>query len=542
MSGLPAGIYAIRFVIDPNVRFVETRRENNVSATIVELDPAQRTVRVIGTASPYETTNNRFPDGTLVQADNNGAYYIIAQNKKRLMRSEDVIRSYGLDPNDAYLLPRSAVDAIPSQTLVRDTESGHIYILNVGGFKRRVLNPTILATYTESGATHSPVNRTEIDSLPVTDLIARVGEDHVYTISDKRSLGSFAQAKAMGFDSDSVHGVNDLDFREHAASTVSQGLVIPWDVAFLPDGDMLVTERTGTLKRIGEHPASMAVPNVYTGGEGGLMGIALHPDFAQNEQVYLYYTTNEGGRKNRVDRFRLDGDQLVFDRVIIEDIPGAQYHDGGQIDFGPDGKLYVATGDASSPDSAQDRNSLAGKILRVNDDGSIPTDNPFGNAVWSYGHRNPQGLAWDDQGRLYAAEHGPTGEFGLCCRDEINRIVKGGNYGWPVVSGNTAREGMIAPIATSGGSTTWAPSGLAFANGRLYFSGLRASTLYEIPLRSDGTADGLNAHFSGTYGRLRAVVVGPDGDLYLTTSNRDGRGSAKTGDDKIVRVYPDFLR
>lgn len=542
MTGLPAGIYAVRFVVDPDRHFAEMRRENNISVTIVELDPIRRIVNVIGTASPYETPNNRFPDGTLVRADNDLAYYIVSQNKKRLMRSEDVIRSYGLDPRDAFLLPRSTVDAIPSQTLVRDTESGIIYILNVGGFKRRVLNPTILATYTEAGATHSPVNRTEIDSLPTTNLIARFNEDRVYSMSDKRYVGTFAEAKAMGLDSDSVHGVNELDFREHAVSRAAEGLMIPWDIAFLPDGDLLVTERTGTLRRIGAHPASFLVANVYTGGEGGLMGIAIHPNFAQNNYVYLYYTTNENGRNNRVDRFRLESARLAFDRAIVTNIPGAQYHDGGQIDFGPDGKLYIATGDATSPNSAQDTNSLAGKILRVNDDGSIPTDNPFGNAVWSYGHRNPQGLAWDDRGRLYVAEHGPTGEFGLCCRDEINLIVKGGNYGWPVITGTQAREGMIAPIATSGGSATWAPSGLAFANGSLFFSGLRGMTLYELPLREDGTAGVLKAHLSGAYGRLRANVIGPDGNLYLTTSNRDGRGTARTGDDKVLRVYPDFLK
>ncbi len=542
VTGLPAGVYALSFETDPYLTFAESRRDNNESVTLIELDPFARSVRTIATGSPYEAGSNRFPDGMLIKAEGDPRVYVMRNNKKRWLRSEEVFLSYGYSWGEIYELPPGVVDALPSERLVRVRETGAIYVLNEAGWKRRILNPDVFRSYGFIDGDMGIVNQVELNGYPDADLIVKPGTDRVFSIGTRREVGRLDSLGTLGLEPASIHVVNETDFRAYAFSTAAQGLVIPWDVAFLPDGDMLVTERTGTLRRIGAHPASFPVPNVYTGGEGGLMGIALHPDFIQNTYVYLYYTTNDGGRKNRVDRFRLHSDRLVHDRAILENIPGAQYHDGGQIEFGPDGKLYIATGDATDPDSAQDTRSLAGKILRVNDDGSIPSDNPFGNAVWSYGHRNPQGLAWNEAGTMYAAEHGPTGEFGLCCRDEINLIVKGGNYGWPVITGLQTRDGMIAPIATSGGSVTWAPSGLAHADGSLFFSGLRASTLYELPLREDESGGALTAHVSGVFGRLRAAVIGPDGHLYLTTSNRDGRGTMRTGDDKIIRVFTDFLR
>ncbi|HWQ99627.1 MAG TPA: PQQ-dependent sugar dehydrogenase, partial [Candidatus Methylomirabilis sp.] len=206
--------------------------------------------------------------------------------------------------------------------------------------------------------------------------------------------------------------------------------------------------------------------------------------------------------------------------------------------FGPDGKLYVTTGDAGRDRNAQDKTSLAGKILRLNDDGTVPDDNPFGTAVWSYGHRNPQGLVWDDQGRLWATEHGRSGI--LSGFDELNLIEKGKNYGWPAIQGDDKKEGLVTPVINSGANETWAPSGAVYVDGSVFFAGLRGETLYEA--RVNDTPVTLKKHLVGQYGRLRAVVLGPDGDLYLTTSNLDGRGTPVTDDDRIVRINPRLFR
>ncbi len=276
------------------------------------------------------------------------------------------------------------------------------------------------------------------------------------------------------------------------------------------------------------------------------MGLTLSPKFASDNLIYLYFTSNDNGQKNRVASFQLNGNQLSNEKIIIDNIPSRIYHDGGRLAFGPDGMLYITTGDATSPNLAQDLNSLAGKTLRLMPDGQIPADNPFGTAVWSYGHRNSEGIAWDNLGRMWETEHGPTqgepAERGLCCRDEINLIEKGKNYGWPTIQGDETKAGMVAPMLTSGASTTWAPAGIAFADKSLYFAGLKGSSLYQIRFNADGSYKDLTAHFTGQFGRLRAVVLGPDGSLYLSTSNRDGRGTPQSGDDKIIRVYPGFLQ
>lgn len=208
--------------------------------------------------------------------------------------------------------------------------------------------------------------------------------------------------------------------------------------------------------------------------------------------------------------------------------------------FGPDAKLYITTGDAYHRNNAQDMKSRAGKILRLNDDGSIPADNPFGDAIWSYGHRNPQGLAWDTEGRLWETEHGPTGEGSRCCHDELNLIVKGGNYGWPVVIGDEKKEGMIPP-AWHSGDDTWAPASLVYFNGALYFGGLAGEGLYEATIK-DATITSVKKHLDGTYGRIRTIRIGPDNMPYITTSNTDGRGTAGARDDRIVRISPTSLR
>jgi glucose/arabinose dehydrogenase len=220
--------------------------------------------------------------------------------------------------------------------------------------------------------------------------------------------------------------------------------------------------------------------------------------------------------------------------IIIENIPGGQFHDGGRLAFGPDDLLYVTTGDAGQSDNAQATTSLAGKILRLTDSGDIPAENPFTNATYSFGHRNPQGIAWDNQGRLWSSEHGPSGT--QTGNDEINLIAVGGNYGWPVIVGNQTKEGMIAPMVESGRSDTWAPGDIAVVNDLVLFTGLRGTALYTARIVGNRLVD-LTAHFDGEYGRLRVAVVDSTGEwLYLTTSNTDGRGSKRAGDDKLIRV------
>jgi glucose/arabinose dehydrogenase len=324
-------------------------------------------------------------------------------------------------------------------------------------------------------------------------------------------------------------------------------------VTFAPDGRLLLTERPGRVRlvvngQLRTRPA-LTLP-VAAVGEGGLLGLALHPDFSRTGWVYLYYTYQTDQLWNRVVRYRLADDQLVEPQVILDRIPGASIHDGGRIAFGPDGKLYVTTGDARDPEAAQDLASLAGKILRLEPDGSLPPDNPFpGSPVWTYGHRNPQGLAWTNDGRLYATEHGPTGDLGLAAHDEVNLIEPGKNYGWPFVVADLVRRPLpdaVPPVAQSG-QTTWAPSGATFVRagsipqwqGNLLFAGLRSQALWRLVLTPDGrSAVQLEALYQGEFGRLRTVVEGPDGAIYLLTSNRDGRGNPRAGDDRLVRIAP----
>jgi quinoprotein glucose dehydrogenase len=277
------------------------------------------------------------------------------------------------------------------------------------------------------------------------------------------------------------------------------------------------------------------------------MGLAVHPGFPDPPYIYAMHTyrTPDGGNANRVIRLVDEGDHARFDRVIIDGIPAAQYHNGGRIAFGPDDMLYVGTGDATEPELAQDLDSLAGKILRLTPDGGIPDDNPFpGSPVYSYGHRNVQGLAWNPKsGDLFASEHGPSGEFGLHAYDEINVIRPGGNYGWPEVVGAPGREGFVDPIVVWTDSAV-PPAGMAFHDGSLFVATLESESLVRIDLvpTEDGYRVERITHWfaedrgEGRYGRLRAAIVGPDGVLYFLTSNRDGRSDPRPGDDHIYRV------
>lgn len=318
---------------------------------------------------------------------------------------------------------------------------------------------------------------------------------------------------------------------------VAIGLNVPWEIAFLPDGGMLVTERPGMLTVLGKSKFSIPIEDAYEESESGLMGLVLHPDFSENHWIYLYYTSRQNSNYlNQVVRYKFEGNKISEKKVIIEYIPGFSHHDGGRIAFGPDGYLYITTGDTTNDDIAQDINSLGGKILRLKDDGSVPDGNPFGNAVYSYGHRNPQGLAWDNEGRLWSTEHGPSGDpHGY---DEVNLIEIGNNYGWPYILGMQTRAGMVAPIINSGISDTWAPAGMAYWNGRLFFGGLRGEALYEAVIQDDGSLI-LKRHFENKFGRIRAVVLGPDNYLYISTSNRDGRGNEHQGDDRILKINPE---
>jgi glucose/arabinose dehydrogenase/dienelactone hydrolase len=334
---------------------------------------------------------------------------------------------------------------------------------------------------------------------------------------------------------------NDTEEKAPFTEVVAQNLLIPWSIAFLPSGDLLVTERSGTLVRISDTDRIRhSIQGVRHAGEGGLLGITLHPDFKETRWIYLYLTSTEGGVSNRVERYRFEDDELSDRTVIFSGIPGAVYHDGGFIGFGPDGYLYVTTGDAGNGLLAQDIQSFAGKILRLRDDGTIPADNPFGNAVYSYGHRNSQGLAWDDQGRLWSTEHGRSGI--LSGFDELNLIEKGKNYGWPLIQGGEKKGGMEMPVLHSGADDTWAPASAAFFDGSIFFGGLRGEALYEAVIGGDVETTSLRTHFLHEFGRIRAVTVGPDEFLYITTSNTDGRGDPVPNDDRIMRINSQQFR
>ncbi len=314
-------------------------------------------------------------------------------------------------------------------------------------------------------------------------------------------------------------------------TVLARDLNIPWEIVFLPNNEILITERPGNLIVLGPEKKVIKVPGVEKAGEGGLLGAVLHPNYAENHFLYLYLTSKENGKlTNRVERYNFNGENLTERKIILDGIIGGTIHDGGRIAFGPDGYLYITTGDAGQEELAQDTKSLNGKILRVKDDGSLPKDNPFGNAVYSYGHRNVQGLAWDNQGRLWATEHGRSGvTSGL---DELNIIEKGKNYGWPIIQGDEQKQGMITPVINSGASETWAPSGMTFAQDNIFFGGLRGETLY----RYNPTERSLKKYFERELGRIRNVVLGKDNYLYILTNNTDGRGRVQAGDDKLIKI------
>src|SRR5688500_14337002 len=345
-------------------------------------------------------------------------------------------------------------------------------------------------------------------------------------------------------------GQTALKFR---VETVVSNLEVPWSIVWAPDGRMFFTERPGRVRvyEKGQLSASplVTIPDVEESGESGLMSMALHPDFASNRWVYLAYTFSAGGQRVRVVRYRETANGLNERTVIIDDIPAARFHAGCRIRFGPDRKLYVTTGDATERSLAQHLDSLAGKTLRVNDDGTIPSDNPFigqSNArgeIWSIGHRNAQGLDWQpDTDLIFQTEHGPSGFDGPEGGDEVNIVEKGKNYGWPVVHHEQNRPGMEAPLLVY--TPACAPASGMFYRGSQFpkfkgnfmFGCLRGEMIIRVVL--NGRTVVSHEGFVKDYGRIRDVAEGPDGFLYFSTSNRDGRGKPAEDDDRIMRVVP----
>jgi glucose/arabinose dehydrogenase len=331
---------------------------------------------------------------------------------------------------------------------------------------------------------------------------------------------------------------------------LAEGLNVPWELAFAPDGRIFVTERGGLIRVIQDgqlqpEPVYRAAGAFVSRGEGGLLGMELDSDFEQNRRMYVYFSYEEASvMKNKVVRLVERNGRFVDDQILIDNLPGQRNHDGGRIRIGPDGKLYVTVGDAQDPARSQDMSTLAGKILRMNLDGSVPHDNPFsGSLIYSLGHRNPQGLAWHPiTGSLFSSEHGQS------AHDEINMIEPGVNYGWPLIQGDETETNSSSgkpggrhlekPLLHSG-KTTWAPSGMTFVTqgpwtNQLLVSNLRGSQVLRIELGSDYRTVHSHTAMWNEYGRIRNIVEGPDGSFYLLTNNRDGRGTPHSGDDKII--------
>lgn len=347
-------------------------------------------------------------------------------------------------------------------------------------------------------------------------------------------------------------GASGVKFR---VETVVSGLEVPWSIAFAPDGRMFFTERPGRLRvyeneRLRPEPVAV-ISDVRSASESGLMGLALHPQFPTNHFLYLSYAyAGEGGQQVRVVRYSERNDALSDRKVIIEGIPAAPLHAGCRLHFGPDGKLYITTGDGTERELAQRLDSLAGKTLRLNDDGTVPQDNPFVGQqgarpeIWSYGHRNSQGMDWQpDSNLMFQTEHGPSGFDGPGGGDEVNIVERGKNYGWPLISHQETREGMVSPLLEY--TPACAPASGAFYRGYLFqpfhnnffFGCLRGERIIRVVLDGRRVVSQEDL-LKGQYGRIREVIEGPEGAIYFSTSNKDGRGQPAKDDDRILRIVP----
>ncbi|MGI8641018.1 MAG: PQQ-dependent sugar dehydrogenase [Pyrinomonadaceae bacterium] len=355
------------------------------------------------------------------------------------------------------------------------------------------------------------------------------------------------------FDENNANSESTIETR-FKIETVAGGLEVPWAFAFLPDGNMLFTERPGRVRLIEKGKlkaeAVYKVPDVEPSSESGLMDISLHPKFAENKFVYLAYAYNNDGKRVKVVRYKFDRVSFVEPKTIIEGIPAAPNHAGTRCRFAPDGKLYVTTGDATNRELAQKMDSLAGKTLRLNDDGSVPNDNPFVNQknarpeIWTFGHRNAQGLAWQPETSLmFQNEHGPSGFDGPGGGDEVNIVERGKNYGWAEIHHNQTKAGMESPLLEY--TPSCAPASAMFYNGdklpefkgNFFFGCLRGTRIIRVKL--DGRkVVGQENLLKENFGRIREIAQGPDGFIYFSTSNQDGRGNPAKDDDRILRLVP----
>jgi len=338
--------------------------------------------------------------------------------------------------------------------------------------------------------------------------------------------------------------VGNADEIPYTIETLAEGLNVPWEMDVAEDGRIFFTERPGAVRvmvkgeLLSDPVIEMGEP-FRSGGEGGLLGLVLDPQFADNHYIYVYHTYETNGEiQNRILRLKEENNRASIDQVLLDGLAGAQNHNGGRMKIGPDGYLYITAGDRYEPELAQEEQSLGGKILRIGLDGSVPADNPFpGSPVYSFGHRNPQGLAWHPEIKLlYASEHGQS------AHDEINLIEPGANYGWPLIEGDEKQPNLKSPLIHSG-EETWAPSGMTFVSqgpwkGQLLVANLRGNQVLKLSFRDQGKrVDDADTLFQD-WGRIRNVYEGADGTVYIITNNRDGRGLPAEGDDKIYQLKP----
>ncbi len=366
-------------------------------------------------------------------------------------------------------------------------------------------------------------------------------------------LSACRNSAPAGIEANEVFETNTPQTR-FRVELVASGLEVPWGFAWLPTGEMLVTERPGRVRiiikgKLRPQPV-FVVPDVEPSSESGLMDISLHPQFSSNSFIYLAYAYNNDGKRVKVVRYKYAGGTLTEPAIVVENIPAAPNHAGTRCRFGPDGKLYITTGDATSRDLAQKMDSLAGKTLRLNDDGTVPTDNPFVKQagarpeVWSVGHRNAQGLAWQPTTKLmFQTEHGPSVFDGPSGGDELNIVERGKNYGWPVIHHTEAKPGMVSPLLEY--TPSCAPASAMFymgdafrdLQGSLFFGCLRGTRIIRVFL--DGRRVLMQENLLvDKVGRVREMSEGPDGYIYFSTSNRDGRGTPAPDDDRVLRLVP----